>query len=273
MKSLRGAGGVFGDGICNHDTVTARSRANYGQASWQSCGVFPDTARMKFSFQRRTNLSGIFGDKKQMSKSSWQRQQMAEDLAAAEQQAGYERKDGALKKLVEHSAVADRIPEAFREGTLHRSHDFNVHGFGEAWSRGEEDPHAANSALERIAADLDQLIDRVHSDSGDEDVSGFDDPVVKSLVGDLRNEARLSSRYPAALVEGWAAYMLAHDPAAAEIIRGREQNPSAYESLVKQAGFALNRDAVSLENATRPSQKLPDGLTPADLGEMSEAEF
>jgi hypothetical protein len=227
---------------------------------------------MSFSFDRRVNIRGLFPKGKQMSAND--RRQAAEALVEAEAKAGYERKDGALRKLVEHSAVADRIPEAFREGTLHRSHDFNVHGFGEAWARGEEDPHQTEGAIERIARDLDSLVDRIHSEEGDgADETGFADEGVQSLVRDLRKEAHLGSRFPNSLVEGWLAYALNHDPDAAEVIRNKEQNPAAYENLIKHAGFALNRDAISLENATRPSMKLPKGVDVADLAEMSDREF
>jgi hypothetical protein len=58
-----------------------------------------------------------------------------------------------------------------------------------------------------------------------------------------------------------------------EAIKNKDTNPAAYERWVAQAGYALNRDAVSLETGTRPSTKLPKGIDIEDLMDMPEAEF
>jgi hypothetical protein len=227
----------------------------------------------RFSFQRRTDTRGLFGDKK-MSKSPAQREEMAQELLAAEQQAGQERKSSAVKQLEEHSSFAGRIPASFKEGVLHRAADFDQEGFAQAWGRGEEDSHQVSGAIERIARNLDTLVERLHSEDGDgEDQSGHSDENVRGLVGDLRREARLGSRVPAALVEGWLSFALAHDENAVEAIRNRESNPAGYEDFVRRAGFALNKDAVALETATKPSTKLPKGVDVGDLADMDEREF
>jgi hypothetical protein len=203
-----------------------------------------------------------------------QRQQMAEQLAEENAKAAQARKSEAVHSLAEFSTVADRVPESFREGSLHRAADFNAHGFGDAWHHeGDDRSFHVEAAVQRVAQDFDRLIDAVHGDDDSPDESGHADENVQSLVRDLRSAAHLGSRFPSGLVENWAAYQLSRDPDAVEAIKARDENPSAYENWLSRAGYVLNREAVSLETGTRPSMKLPAGVDIADLADMPEAEF
>jgi hypothetical protein len=206
--------------------------------------------------------------------SDHQRQKMAEQLAEENAKASQARKSETVRSLSEFSTVADRTPESFREGSLHRAADFNAHGFGDAWNHeGDDRSFHVEAAVQRVAQDLDRLVDTIHGDDSSPDESGHADENVRSLVDDLRSAAHLGSKFPAGLVENFAAYHLARDPDAVEAIKNKDSNPAAYERWISQAGYALNHDAVSLETGTRPSMKLPKGVDIEDLMDMSEAEF
>src|SRR4029450_7179307 len=123
----------------------------------------------------------------------------------------------AVHSLAEFSTAADRVPESFREGSLHRAADFNAHGFHDAWHHeGDDRAFHVEAAVQRVAQDFDRLIDAVPGDDNSRDGAGDADENVRSLVADLRGAAHLGSRFPAGLVENFAAYHLARDPDAVE---------------------------------------------------------
>lgn len=203
--------------------------------------------------------------------SSRQRGEQAAKLLEEDAVANAQRVTDTIKQLAGSADALGRVPEPFLAGALHREWDLGE-SLRPAWER-EDEPYLMEGAIKAISNDLSGLVDALHADETPEDTSGHADENLRDAVRSLKKGAGLADNFPSKLVESWLAYQLHGDSQAAEVFREKADNPARYEDMMRRAGHALREDANALITATKPSMKLPDDMTTADLADLPEKDF